>query len=182
MNMRRTRLRIGLAATLLVLLVAGASAWGFARLRQNSLLALQHCADNATLPGAGWVCRQAMRTTQPQPDEIAYMNSRAGAQWVFIADRDDDARALLRRYLDAGLDLHAVDEQQRRWTALHSAALDGEEREVRILLEFGADASRRDTEGRTPADLARLAAQKQPDEQARFMKVAQTLDQAVQQR
>lgn len=182
MNTRRTRLWVGLAAALLALLIAGASAWGYSRLRQNSLLALQHCADNAALPGSGWVCRQVMRTTQPKPDEIAYMNSRAGAQWVFIADHDDDARALLRRYLAAGLDLHAVDEQQQRWTALHSAALDGEEREVRILLEFGADAARRDTEGRTPADLARLAAQKQPDEQARFLKVAQTLDEAVRQR
>ena len=65
------------------------------------------------------------------------------------------ARSELRGALSREVDVNAVDAQGR--TALMRAALQGDAARVRRLLEAGADPQRRDLEGRSAADLARLA-------------------------
>ncbi len=48
----------------------------------------------------------------------------------------------------------AVDQQEEGYTALHAAALHGDDVMVRLLLGHGADPGVRDDEGRTAADHA----------------------------
>lgn len=177
--MKRPRLWVGAAAVAIVLVLFGATAVVL-ELRKSTLISLQHCVDHPTHAFFGWACRQVMRTKEPPPDEVAHMNANGGAHRVFNAKYDDDARALLRRYLAAGLNINAVDHKvpQVQWTSLHLAALNGELRQVRILLEFGADPSLQDAQGHTAADLARLKAQKSPDSEAKYLEVAQALDEA----
>jgi ankyrin repeat protein len=59
---------------------------------------------------------------------------------------------LARLLLDAGADVNA--QGDGGFTALHSAALNGDEELVRLLLERGADASVTTVQGKRPADLA----------------------------
>lgn len=59
---------------------------------------------------------------------------------------------LARLLLDAGADVNGRGE--RGFTALHSAALNGDEELVRLLLERGADTGLVTAQGKRPADLA----------------------------
>ena len=64
-----------------------------------------------------------------------------------------DARAVVELLLARGADVHAA--QQGGYTALHSAAANGDAELVRALLAAGARADERATDGRSPADFAR---------------------------
>lgn len=70
-------------------------------------------------------------------------------------------RAILYRYgqpdtistlLEHGIDINA---DNRGWTALHLAALNGHTDIASILLNKGAETAKENQEGRTPLDIAR---------------------------
>jgi ankyrin repeat protein len=62
---------------------------------------------------------------------------------------DDADPAVVAVLIDRGTDVNAADAAQR-WTALHFAARDGNERLVRSLLAAGADVDAVDVFGNTP--------------------------------
>jgi ankyrin repeat protein len=57
--------------------------------------------------------------------------------------------------LDGGADTNVVPTDQTRWTALMAAACAGRADVIRLLLERGADAALRDSNGQTPLACAR---------------------------
>lgn len=62
-----------------------------------------------------------------------------------------DRPAVVRRLVELGVPLEATNNNQR--TALHRAAIEGHDENVRVLLDAGADATAVDAQGRTPRDL-----------------------------
>ena len=71
-----------------------------------------------------------------------------------VAQADADlALRLAQRLLEAGASPNVV--QQGGFTPLHEASLRGHAEMVAVLLQQGADAAARNTDGRTAADLAR---------------------------
>lgn len=77
------------------------------------------------------------------------------------------ALALAERLLEAGASPNTA--QQSGFTPLHEAALRGHADLVRVLLQHHADRSARNSEGRTPGDLAR---EKGHAEVAKLLKLA----------
>ena len=71
---------------------------------------------------------------------------------VAIISRHADGLELVEMLLDAGADIHATHSSGN--TALHFAAFVGNAEIVRLLMERGADPAVRNSENRTPADLA----------------------------
>jgi hypothetical protein len=150
-----------------VLVVAGALLLN--HLRQRNLLYLQTCMVIYRQP-LPWLCEQFFYRYHPTPEEVRELNMAAGARFAFEAKDEAQARRQLRHYLDAGVDINALDahtksidrQEPLKITALHGAVLGPEVMEVRLLLEFGASTQVRDSKGRTPLDLARELQSKNP--------------------
>ena len=73
------------------------------------------------------------------------------------ARRSQGAEEAVVALLDAGADLHAVNEAD--FTALHGAAFRGLNEVIQILVDRGADINARDFRGRTPFRIAEGAKQ-----------------------
>ncbi len=72
---------------------------------------------------------------------------------------------MLRLFLSRGIDINARDPYSRGWTALHVVyvvSMGEPSAKVSILLGYDGRIDLRDSDGRTPLDLARLAQQKHP--------------------
>lgn len=139
-----------------------AAAYAAHELRSSPSWFLQSCADTAHAPVA-WACEQALFSQHPTPQELAQMNQRAGALFAVHHVKEANARRFLAHYIKAGLNINAVDQRNgQRWTALHMVALDGDAAGVRALLDFGADATLKDADGKTAADLVRERHAKRP--------------------
>jgi hypothetical protein len=176
LTMRAAWKWLALALAVGILGVAGAVAY---TLSKDTLLDLQSCVDKPKFTGMGWVCGRLMASTEPSADEIAFLNSIAGAGAIVGTHDAPTARHLMKRYLAAGLDVNAVDQRSdHQWTALHFAALSARKDEARLLLEFGADPSRGDAQGRTPADVAREGAQRRPNDAEQYLDLARLIDAA----
>lgn len=78
--------------------------------------------------------------------------SSAGTTALHRAAGTDVGGGLVRTLLRCGADIAAVD--SHGWTALHHAAVYGMNRNVRLLLDEGADVLTKTNAGLTPADLA----------------------------
>lgn len=135
----------------------------------SDALYLQTCMKDYSKPFP-WVCEKFFYRYHPTPEEVKELNSAAGASFAFEAKNEGDARRQLKRYLDAGVDINAIDQRtvaqtQSKLTALHGAVLRPGLMEVRLLLEFGASREIRDAKGRTPLELAREIQAKNPNPQ-----------------
>lgn len=116
------------------------------------------------------LCEHYFYRYHPTRQEVNELNSAAGARFAFEARNEDEARRQLKRYLEAGVDINAVDKQtvpveqgmSSMSTALHQAVLGSHVMEVRVLLDFGASKDIRDAKGRTALDLAREVRMKRP--------------------
>ncbi len=87
-------------------------------------------------------------------NEAADNETRVAPLHSAVAGADAAARlTIARALLDHGADPNA--RQQKGFTALHAAALHGDEALVRLLLERGAEPALATDDGRTAADLAR---------------------------
>ncbi|MCW7537983.1 hypothetical protein OOT46_08990 [Aquabacterium sp. A7-Y] len=152
---------------LTLVVIAGLAAGGAAgvvELKRTDALILQGCADTGR-PVVSAVCDWGLYRFHPTAEEVASMNRTAGAMFPLQRESETEARRLLKHYLGAGLDINAVDERiPVKWTALHAMASEPNATAVRILLESGAKADLRDAKGRTPADVARERAQRNPQE------------------
>lgn len=142
-------------------------------LKKMDVRLLQSCMQVDPQPFSG-LCEQYFYRFHPTPDEVKELNTTAGARFAFMAKNESDARRVLKHYLDAGVDINAVDQhmdatlnkkEPRKWTALHGAVLGSHLMEVKLLLEFGASREVRDAKGRTPLELARELQAKNPSPQ-----------------
>jgi len=132
-------------------------AWAIGNARDTNLLMLQSCMEVETKTRA-WICKQLLYRLPPTQAELEELNSSAGAQFPASMADINEATELLRHYLRAGLDINAVDKRtQLKWTALHSAAFEGNVQAIQLLTTHGADINARDAMDRTPLDLVRSA-------------------------
>lgn len=146
-----------------VLLVAvSGCAYVINQVRQWDLISLQSCSQDGTFPGSTWVCRQALDRFHPTPADIADLNRTVGATVPLMMRDDAEAKRLLQRYMEAGLDINARDTVQAEmgWTSLHVLVVAPDVRGIRILLEAGARTDIADGRGRTPLDLLREQSKK----------------------
>lgn len=140
--------------------------------RKMDATLLQACMHVDPPPFSG-LCEQWFYRFRPTPEEVKKLNTAAGARFAFMAKNESDARRVLKHYLDAGVDINAVDQSinlgdqrtQPKFTALHMAVLRPELIEVKLLLEFGASREVPDAKGRTPLELAREIQAKNPNPQ-----------------
>lgn len=139
-------------------------------LANSNVLHLQSCMQVYPRPFP-WLCEQYLYRHHPTPEEVKELNTAAGARFAFFTPAESDGRRLLKHYLEAGIDINAVDEHvdatffkdaPRRWTALHIAASESNVTAVKLLLEFGASRDVRDATGKTPLELAREVQLKSP--------------------
>jgi hypothetical protein len=144
------------------------------------VLYLQSCIQERAFPGSDWACSQALYRFHPTPPEVAEMNAAAGAAWALSMSDEAQARRLLQHYIQAGVDVNAVDRRSpgANWTALHVAASGSDLKGVRLLLEAGAKASVQDIKGRTPLDLAQQRARTSPDD-GNYAEIAKALQSAM---
>ena len=141
-------------------------------LANRNTVQLQACMHADPQPFSG-LCQQFFYRFHPTPQEVEELNTAAGAGFAFMANSESEARQVLKHYLDAGVDINAVDQRtisidektKAKFTALHGAVLASELMEVKLLLEFGASREIRDAKGRTPLDLARELQAKNPNPQ-----------------
>jgi hypothetical protein len=152
-------------------------------LHQRNLLYLQTCMAIDPQP-LSWLCERFFYRYHPTPEEVQELNGAAGPRFAFEAKDEAQARRQLRRYLEAGVNIDAVDLRTEavdrrtplKFTALHAAVLAPEVMEVRLLLEFGASTQVRDGKGRTPLELAREMQGRSPspkrDEVVRMLEAA----------
>ncbi|MEW5754923.1 MAG: ankyrin repeat domain-containing protein [Pseudomonadota bacterium] len=115
-------------------------------------------------PLAAWTCKQVLLHDSFRPEHVDALNRTAGARFAISLEDLEAAEKMLLLFIAHGVDINAVDEDVRNWTALHGLALEGDAARVKILLRHGARADMRDTEGLTPLDLARIAQEKYPNE------------------
>lgn len=161
--MMRPQVLFRWVASIGMLVVVGVSVWlAFSVSHGKSPLELQSCMTSDPAP-ISWICRQALYRLHPTTEEVRELNEVAGASFAVRYIEEDESRLLLKHYLDAGVDINSPDQRTKnKWTALHAVAITPDIRAVRILLEFGADPQVLDTQGNTPADLAKQANQRRP--------------------
>lgn len=149
-------------------------------LRNMHVLYLHSCIQEHAFPGADWACRQALYKFHPTRAEVEEMNAAAGAAWALSITDEAQARHLLQHYIQAGVDVNAVDRRSpgANWTALHIAASSSDLKGVRLLLEAGANASALDIKGRTPLDLVQQRARTAPED-GNYAEIAKALQSAM---
>lgn len=128
----------------------------------NDLLA---CMEVQRGPIA-WVCREGFYRLHPTTEEIEQIN-RSASLWQFAEYSDEaEARRMVSHLIAAGADINRANQapslfkrkdgrpEAPGWTALHMAALNANDRAIRILLEAGAKVDVRDNAGKTALELA----------------------------
>lgn len=105
-----------------------------------------------------YYCHQALFLFHPTAEEVKRLNREAGAYYAALLKDENEARRLLKRFLDKGVDINSADMRglTPRWTALHRSVLPYPDLQaMRLLLEAGADPFIKDAKGDTPLDLAK---------------------------
>lgn len=120
----------------------------------------------------GWFARGVLLTLRPTKSDIQYMNADAGARYIARLDDEDFARKLLDRSIERGLNLESLD-RSGQWTALQSAAIEGDLRAVKLLLAVGAQVKKNDAKGRPLLDLLNRIALNEPDKE--YVEIIKTL-------
>lgn len=88
-------------------------------------------------------------------DDIEFLNSMAGAQYLLLMDNKDKQKELLDFLISRGLKINATTTALTKGTtALHFAAGWGNPYVVQLLLEHGASPNPIDGAGKTPIDYA----------------------------
>ncbi|MCW7538826.1 hypothetical protein OOT46_13340 [Aquabacterium sp. A7-Y] len=160
-------------AAALVVLVGGVG-YIVQGLRTADILMLQACSEVERAPIA-WTCRQGLYRFHPTREEVAHLNTVAGALFTVDQTTEENGRRLLKHFIDAGVDVNAADQRvPAKWTALHVMASEPNPLAVRLLLEHGARPDVKDAQGRTPADLAR--ARQAKSQNAAYAEVIDMLD------
>jgi hypothetical protein len=160
-----------------IVVISGCGAWiAWALVEGKGALMLSSCAAVEKWPVAA-VCREALYRWHPTPDEVRTFNVEAGMTYATVMTEEAEARRLIRHYQQAGVDINAPHLKAKNWTALHTAVIEPNPRDVRLFLEAGADPLRRDALGRTPIDLAQALQSKHAD--PRYIEVISMLAQAA---
>ncbi|TDT40208.1 ankyrin repeat protein [Halospina denitrificans] len=147
---------IGFALAFLVVTAGGLTVYHFATTSTFQLIAVY--MNDGTPPVFRWSAEQALYVFHPDEQDVEQLNREAGAQYVVGVLDPEEARPVLKHLMDNGLDINSFSEVDgSRFTALHAAALSNNPRGVRLLLEFGADPTLKDGQGRTPLELVRFA-------------------------
>lgn len=149
-----------LVGVLLVALVSGGVAYRY--LTAEPLQLVVEASQDEAPAVMRWAAVQGLQWRSPTAEEIASLNREAGARYLLELPDPQDASALLRHYLDHGLDLNSRDAQSGL-TALQGAAIANEPAQVALLLELGADPHVADSEGRTALMLVQLSQTNRPD-------------------
>ena len=145
----------------IVLCVAGIYAAVVYSLTQSRPSHLLACME-AEAPWYAWTCEQVLQHASLNPEQILELNQTSGAVYPILMDDPVQAEKMLGLFLSRGLDINARDVQTRGWTALHVVAMGEPPAKTAILIRHGARTDLRDSDGRTPLDLARLEQQKHP--------------------
>lgn len=168
----------GLAVVLafLVATVCGLTVYHFATTSTFKLIAVY--MDDETPAVFRWSAKQSLYWFHPDEADVKQLNREAGAQYVVDVLGPDEARPVLRHLMDNGLDINSMSEAHgTTFTALHAAVITNNPEGVRLLLEFGADPTRRDGEGRTPLELARFSSNR-PNRVEDYSAVINVLEEA----
>lgn len=152
--------KVLLASLLLLALAAGGAAYRY--LTADPLQLVVEASIDELPAVMRWAALQGLHWRSPTAEEIASLNREAGARYLLALPDPQDASALLRHYLDHGLDLNSRDAQSGL-TALQGAAIANEPAQVALLLELGADPQVADSEGRTALMLVQLSQTNRPD-------------------
>lgn len=148
---------------LLVMLVigtAGIVAYNFASASPVTLIVYMNSENSPAV--LKWGAEKALYGFHPSEDEVQQLNMEAGARYAALYSYESQARKILVHFLESGVDVDAIDKNSGSGvTALHSAVLERNSFAVKLLLEHGADASKKGEQGRTPLDFARLLQEKE---------------------
>lgn len=165
----------GLALVFLVVSTAGIILYEFSTTSTFQLVVVYMDKENP--PVIRWGAEQALYAFHPGEEDVEQFNREAGARYAAALPDPTEARSVLDHLVSNGVDINSVDRANGSgFTALHAAVLSNDRSAVEVPLKEGADPGLTDHEGRTPLDLARLAARNRPDRD--FGRVTQLLEQA----
>lgn len=131
--------------------------------RQENPLSLISCM-RVDPPLVAWTCKQVLLHDDFRPEHVEALNRAAGAGFALALEDLEAAEKMLLLFMARGVDINAVDEGARNWTALYVMIADSDIARIRILLRHGARLDVRDTGGMTPLDFARRLQEKYPNE------------------
>jgi hypothetical protein len=160
MTTQRKLAWVGVAA---LVVVVGLYAELFRETTHSTPSMLLACMD-ADYPWTAWTCKQVLLRDSLKPDQVAELNSDAGARLPIQMKNPAEAEEMLTLFLSRGVDINAGAKTFKDRTALHGAAVAGSVGEVALLLKHGARVDLRDADGQTALDLARQIQQQHPGE------------------
>ncbi|MEW5756759.1 MAG: ankyrin repeat domain-containing protein [Pseudomonadota bacterium] len=129
-------------------------------------------------PLAAWTCKQVLLHDDFKQEHVEELNRVAGVKFALALEDLETAEKMLLLFLARGVDINAVDEGARNWTALYVMIADNDIARIQILLRHGARLDVRDTGGMTPLDFARRLQEKYPNEPQRA-EVVRILEEAA---
>lgn len=106
-----------------------------------------------------WSARFALLNLRPDREEVTALNNDAGAIYIALLKDRELAEKLLKRFIDKGLDVNALD-RQRRWTPVQTVAIHGDSEAVKLLLKYGAVVSKTSADGIDLRDFLEKSAQR----------------------
>lgn len=109
-----------------------------------------------------WTCEKVLRHASLTDEQVRQLNQEAGLRFPLSMESPRHVEEMFELFIDRGVDINARDQETKGWTALHGTSIGDSSDKVAILLRHGARVDLRDSDGRTPLDLARLAQQRHP--------------------